>query len=474
MKNRALLWVALGAAGLYVAAAKYNEIRPTPPPPEPADKTSADQRVFRDKSGREIRFSTPLLDTFHYEGDAKFCAELEKLPAEEAFAETSSASCATLSNAKPEDRPEQFVVIATTTALAVAASDDDAIKNKGVALAFMSLRAALDEVPAEAPDEAFEILDKFWMAQLASNTFSRYEPPFLFGAAMQAESGEAQISLCPVTSRTDCNLYVPSGLMSALMDLGRWKSDENLLLRAAEMLERTYRQNANPTKDDELDFAEDYITALGYAGEISTERGAEHIRKGAGPLEAWLQKYEKETSSGDLEHIYGSLGAAYGRIAERTRTIPDAKKAIQFDTKAYELGMKHNDGRASWQDLSNLGDSTLLLGELESREEHIERALAMHRQAFEITRKSNNIKETSYTDMKLARTLQHYAAADFSSVSDAEKIPMLEESISLAQGIVPFFEKADSRIYLSITRHALEQAQAQLAKLQAVQNTSPK
>jgi hypothetical protein len=474
MKDRLLLWVVLGAVVLYVASVNINKNRFVPPPPiVPIDSNPVTERVFRDKSGHEIRFKTPLLDAFHYEGDAGFCAELKKLsPPADAFAETSEASCTGLSSAKPEDRPRQLVELATT--IATATSDrDNAGKDKSVTLALSALRAALDEVPADAPDQVPEILDKFWVAQFASNTFPGYQPSFLFGAAMEVESGEAEIALCPITGRTDCNLYVPDKLMQALTDLGRWKSDEALLLRAAEMLERNYRRKANPSKNDELDFAKDYIRTLGYAGEISAERGADHVRKGAAPLEAWLKKYEKDTAGYELEPIYGHLGAAYGRIADKTKALDDAKKAMQFDTQAYQLSMKYRSGEASWEDMANLGDSTLLVGELERNEEQIKRALELHREAFAITHKGTDIEETSYMEMKLARTLQHYAAADLPSVSDAEKIPLLEESVSLANGVIPFFESAGSRIYLNITRHVLDQAQIQLAKLKEAQAASP-
>ncbi|RJG45498.1 hypothetical protein [Mesorhizobium sp. DCY119] len=473
MKDRLLLWVVLGAVVLYVASAAINKNRFVPPPPiVPIDSNPVTERVFRDKSGHEIRFKTPLLDAFHYEGDAGFCAELKKLsPPADAFVETSEASCAALSSAKPEDRPRQLVELATT--IATATSDrDNAGKDKSVTLALSALRAALDEVPADAPDQVSEILDKFWVAQFASNTFPGYQPSFLFGAAMEVESGEAEIALCPITGRTDCNLYVPDKLMQALTDLGRWKSDEALLLRAAEMLERNYRRKAGPSKNDELDFAKDYIRTLGYAGEISAERGADHVRKGAAPLEAWLQKYEKDTLGYELEPIYGHLGAAYGRIADKTKALDDAKKAMQFDTQAYQLSMKYRSGEASWEDMANLGDSTLLVGELERNEDQIKRALELHREAFKITHKSNDVEETSYMEMKLARTLQHYAAADLSSVSDAERIPLIEESVSLANGVIPFFESAGSRIYLNITRHVLDQAQIQLAKLREAKDAS--
>jgi tetratricopeptide (TPR) repeat protein len=473
MKDRLLLWVVLGAVVLYVASAAINKNRFVPPPPiVPVDSNPVTERVFRDKSGHEIRFKTPLLDAFHYEGDAGFCAELKKLsPPADAFAETSEASCMGLSSAKPEDRPQQLVELATT--IATATSDrDNAGKDKSVTLALSALRAALDEVPADAPDQVSAILDKFWVAQFASDTFPGYQPSFLFGAAMQVESGEAEIALCPITGRTDCNLYVPDKLIQALTDLGRWKSDESLLLRAAEMLERTYRRIENPNKNDELDFAKDYIRTLGYAGEISAERGADHVRKGAAPLEAWLQKYEKDTLGYELEPIYGHLGAAYGRIADKTKALDDAKKAMQFDSRAYELSMKYRSGEASWEDMANLGDSTLLVGELERNEDQIKRALELHREAFKITHKSNDVEETSYMEMKLARTLQHYAAADLSSVSDAEKIPLLEESVSLASGVIPFFESAGSRIYLNITRNVLNQAQIQLAKLRETKDAS--
>ncbi|SFU20677.1 hypothetical protein [Mesorhizobium sp. YR577] len=474
MKDRLLLWVVLGAVVLYVASVNINKNRFVPPPPiVPVESNPVAERVFRNKSGHEIRFKTPLLDAFHYEGDAGFCAELKKLsPPADAFAETSEASCTGLSNAKPEDRPRQLVELATT--IATATSDrDNAGKDKSVTLALSALRAALDEVPADAPDQVSEILDKFWVAQFASNSFPGYQPSFLFGAAMEVESGEAEIALCPITGRTDCNLYVPDKLMQALTDLGRWKSDEALLLRAAEMLERNYRRKADPGKNDELDFAKDYIRTLGYAGEISAERGADHVRKGAAPLEAWLQKYEKDTLGYELEPIYGHLGAAYGRIADKTKALDDAKKAMQFDTQAYQLSMKYRSGEASWEDMANLGDSTLLVGELERNEDQIKRALELHREAFKITHKSNDVEETSYMEMKLARTLQHYAAADLSSVSDAERIPLIEESVSLANGVIPFFESAGSRIYLNITRHVLDQAQIQLAKLKEAQAASP-
>ncbi|NGN44373.1 hypothetical protein G6N74_25195 [Mesorhizobium sp. CGMCC 1.15528] len=476
MKDRFLIWTALAAVVLYVVAATINNNRFVPPPPiVPVESDPVVERVFRDKSGHEIRFKTPLLDAFHYEGDAGFCAELKKLsPPADAFAETSEASCAALSSAKPEDRPRQLVELAKTTAAATSASDsDNASKDKRVTLALSALRAALDEVPADAPDQVSEILDKFWVAQFASDTFPGYQPSFLFGAALEVESGEAEIALCPITGKTDCNLYVPDKLIQALTDLGRWKSDEALLLRAAEMLERTYRRIENPNKNDELDFAKDYIRTLGYAGEISAERGADHVRKGAAPLEAWLKKYEKDTLGYELEPIYGHLGAAYGRIADKTKALDDAKKAMQFDTQAYQLSMKYRSGEASWEDMANLGDSTLLVGELERNGDQIKRALELHREAFKITHKSNDVEETSYMEMKLARTLQHYAAADLSSVSDAERIPLIEESVSLANGVIPFFESAGSRIYLNITRHVLDQAQIQLAKLKEAQAASP-
>jgi hypothetical protein len=72
--------------------------------------------------------------------------------------------------------------------------------------------------------------------------------------------------------------------------------------------------------------------------------------------------------------------------------------------------------------------------------------------------------------MKLARTLQHYAKAEPSSVTDAQKIAMLEEAMALAQSVKPLFEQIGTTSYIKITDRVLNEASAQLIKLRQLKH----
>ncbi|WP_182510576.1 hypothetical protein [Phyllobacterium sp. P30BS-XVII] len=145
---------------------------------------------------------------------------------------------------------------------------------------------------------------------------------------------------------------------------------------------------------------------------------------------------------------------------------------MKYNSLTYDIERKLNSGGASWQTMVNLGDDVLLLGELEHDQAGFQRAVKLQRDAFALTEQINSQEYSAYVNMKLARTLQHYAEAGFPDVADAEKINMLEEAIKLAEGVKPLFEKTGATSYLQIINRVLINANAQLAKLHV--STKPK
>ncbi len=477
MKNRILFFGIMVALALLLPFLfKHPEpARPLSIQPKVEDVPS---RLYKDNAGHEARVSTPLLDAFQYTGDSNLCSEFKEMTknAAEAASEFTEL-CIDLSRGTPIEVSQKR----TSMAIAIADNDeefsfsfpkDDASQDKRVVFGLSALKAALDILPPEEPAAAMEVLNNVWIARNASASFSRYSPSFLFGSAMRVEAGEAMLKLCPLTARPDCNLYVPSGLPGALEELGRWKSDVGLLLRSAELLERENAGVKEPDKRSELKFARDFSSTLGYASEIDPGTNSAHARRGVKPLEDWLLKYESSTDERQLQYIYSSVGAAYGRIAQNTKQNPDAEKALKYNSLTYDIERKLNSGGASWQTMVNLGDDVLLLGELEHDQAGFQRAVKLQRDAFALTEQINSQEYSAYVNMKLARTLQHYAEAGFPDVADAEKINMLEEAIKLAEGVKPLFEKTGATSYLQIINRVLINANAQLAKLHV--STKPK
>lgn len=447
-------------------------------------KTTANQqaseailsKTFRDAAGREGHITTPLLDKFPYAGDANFCIELREMTKSnpDAAAELLE-ECDNLTTGTAQEVIQKRIGLATivgdqdeeyTYSFSNTASDRD----KRIVLAISALRASLDAASPGNPVQAFAALESLWIARDVSDAFTYYQPEYLFGPAMKAEAGEAMLTLCPLVGRSDCDSYVPSGMPQALEDFGRWRSDEAMLLRSAELLEREYRAVKNPDKRRELAFAQDYSAKLGYANELNSGNGSAHARRGVKPLEEWLAKYESSTDERQLQYIYGKVGAAYGRIASDTEQRADAVKAVKFNALTFEIAKKLNKNGPSWENMANLGDDTLLLAELDRQEAGFQQALKLHRDAYAITKKANVQESTSYMSMKLARTLQHFAKAELPSVTDAQKTTMLEEAIALAESVKPLFEQIGTTSYTKITDRVLNEANAQLIKLRPLKH----
>lgn len=183
------------------------------------------------------------------------------------------------------------------------------------------------------------------------------------------------------------------------------------------------------------------------------------------PLEEWLGKYENSTDERALRYIYSTVGAAYGRIASDSQQGADAEKAVRFNSLTFEIARKLDKDGPSWENMANLGDDTLLLAELNREEAGFQKALKLHRDAYAITEKLNLPDATAYMNMKLARTLQHYAKAELPSVTKNERIAMLEEAVNLAEGVKPLFEQTGTALYLRMTNGVLGEANAQLISL---------
>jgi hypothetical protein len=428
-------------------------------------------KTFRDAAGRERHITTPLLDKFPYAGDANFCIELREMTKSNPDAAGELLEeCDTLTTGTAQEVIQKRIGLATIIGDQdeediYSLSENPSDRDKRIVLAISALRASLDAASPGNPAQAFSALENLWIARDVSDAFAYHKPGYLFGPAMKAEAGEAMLTLCPLVGRSDCDIYVPSGMPQALEDIGRWRSDEAMLLRSAELLEREYRSVKNPDKRRELEFAQDYSAKLGYANELNSGNGSAHARRGVKPLEEWLTKYESSTDERQLQYIYGQVGAAYGRIASDTGQRPDAEKAVKFNSLTFEIASRLNKDGPDWENMANLGDDTLLLAELDGQEARFQRALRLHRDAYAKTQKINSQESSAYMNMKLARTLQHYAKAELPSVTNAQKIAMLEEAITLAKSVKPLFEQSATTSYLKITDRVLNEANAQLVKL---------
>jgi hypothetical protein len=472
MKERLLIACLLGATAVYmvfVTAGRFSG------PAEPSGVLQASEmspfKMYKDATGREVHITTPLLDKFPYAGDTDLCIELRDMT----NANTDAAgelleACDNISTGNAAEISQKRIGLATILGdqdeeYTYSLSDNRIDRDKRIILALSMLRAALETAAPDYPGEAFSALNSLWIARGVSDSFTGYNPPFLFGSAVKVEAGEALLTLCPLTGRTDCDVYVPSGMPSALEELGRWKSDEALLVRSADLLEREYRAVKSPDKRRELSFAQDYSATLGYANEINPENRSAHARRGVKPLEEWLTKYESSTTERELQYIYNHVGEAYGRIAQNTQQKSDAEKAVKFSTLTFDIAKKLNKDGPDWTTMANLGGDTLLLAELNQQEAGFQRALKLHRDAYAITQKINAQESSAYMNMTLARTLQHYAKAALPSVTDSEKIPMLEEAVNLAQDVKPLFERTGTKTYLEITNRVLNEANAQLNEL---------
>lgn len=473
MKERLLIACVLAAVGSYIAFT--TEAPPSPPiKPDaiPLVSETPPSRVYKDASGGEVHITTPLLDKFSYAGDADLCIELREMTKPNADAEEELLdACDNISTGSAAEISQKRIWLATILGDAdeeytYSLSDNETDRNKRLVLAISMLRATLDAAAPDAAKEAFSALNSLWIVNGASGASTGYYPLFLFGSAMKAESGEALLALCPLAGRTDCGSFVPSGMPKALEELGRWKSDESLLLRSAELLEREHKGIKDPDKRTELDFAQDFSATLGYANELNPGNGSAHARRGVKPLEEWLAKYEGSTDERELRYIYGKIGTAYGRIASDTQQRRDAEKAVKFNRQAFEIARKLDKDGPSWENMANLGDDTLLLAELSQQEAGFQQALKLHRDAYAKTEKLNSQDASAYMNMKLARTLQHYAKAELPSVPKNERIAMLEEAVNLAEGVKPLFEQTGTSLYLRMTNNILAEAKAQLISLQ--------
>ncbi|NKM96813.1 hypothetical protein [Rhizobium leguminosarum] len=471
MKERLLIACVLAAAAYMAFKTETRLSTPIKPDGIPQARETPPSRIYRDASGREVHIATPLLDKFSYAGDTDLCIELREMTKSNAeAAEELLDACDDISTGSAVEISQKRIWLATMLGdgdeeYTYSLSDNEIARNKRVVLAISMLRAALDAAAPDAAKEAFSALDSLWIANDASGVFAGYNPPFLFRSAMKAEAGEALLTLCPLAGRSDCDSFVPSGMPKALEELGRWKSDEALLVRSAELLEREYRAIKDPSKSKELDFAQDFSATLGYANELNPGNGSAHARRGVKPLEEWLAKYENSTDERALRYIYSTVGAAYGRIASDSQQRTDAEKAVKFNSLTFEIARKLDKDGPSWENMANLGDDTLLLAELNREEAGFQKALKLHRDAYAITEKLNLPDATAYMNMKLARTLQHYAKAELPSVTKNERIAMLEEAINLAEGVKPLFEQTGTALYLRMTNGVLGEANAQLISL---------
>ncbi|MBY3344736.1 hypothetical protein [Rhizobium laguerreae] len=471
MKVRLLIACVLVAAAYMALTTETRLSTPIKPDGIPQASETPPSRIYKDASGREVHIATPLLDKFSYAGDADLCIELREMTKSNAeAAEELLDACDDISTGSAVEISQKRIWLATMLGdgdeeYTYSLSDNEIDRNKRVVLAISMLRAALDAAAPDAAKEAFSALDSLWIANDASGAFAGYNPPFLFRSAMKAEAGEALLALCPIAGRSDCDSFVPSGMPKALEELGRWKSDEALLLRSAELLEREYRAIKDPSKSKELDFAQDFSATLGYANELNPGNGSAHARRGVKPLEEWLGKYENSTDERALRYIYSTVGAAYGRIASDSQQRADAEKAVKFNSLTFEIARKLDKDGPSWENMANLGDDTLLLAELNREEAGFQKALKLHRDAYVITEKLNSQDATAYMNMKLALTLQHYAKAELPSVTKNVRIAMLEEAVNLAEGVKPLFEQTGTALYLRMTNGVLGEANAQLISL---------
>ncbi|MDE1991473.1 MAG: hypothetical protein KGI75_03180 [Rhizobiaceae bacterium] len=442
------------------------DTNPSPPQAEAPVKL----RSFSDAHGHEAQFSTPLLDAFNYPGDRDICERFDTLKAALGpYDVLNVGDCGDLSSLPSVDKSVRLTKLAqqlyTLSSANPQQSEDE--KDGDIALALSSLKEALDVLPPDAATTASAVLESNWLAGLTSDHFPHYDPPFLFGSAFAIEAGEAQLTLCPLVGRDDCAGYIPPGLIDALTEVGRWRSNDAPLVRAADLLEQRNANTKDATTEQQLSFAEDFSAALGYAAEIVTgDQSIAYLRRGVAPMAQWLEANQHGATDYMLSRATTSLGAQYGRIADRTNDKADAEKAVKYDSWAYQLkqGISQTDG---WAALANLGDSVLLKAEIDHDEAGFRTALQHHRDALAMAQKIGDQEDIVYSKMKLARTLLHYEQAPDLSLTKDDRVAMLNESITLAREIIPFMDKTGTKVYANITRDILSAAEKNLTALQA-------
>lgn len=270
MKERLFIALVLVAGAIYLMFETTRAV-PTPPIINERQKISeqSPSREFVSSDGHEVRITTPVLDRFLYAGDAVFCVELrEATKWNPDSARELSQECDGLAMGTPQEIIQRRIRLAAFIGdgeYTYSLQSNEAERDKRIALAISALRASLDAAAPHSPAEAFAALEKLWIARDVSGSFAYYQPAHLFGSALRVEAGEAMLALCPLAGRDDCDVFVPGGMANALRDLGRWKSNESMLLRSAELLQREYRAVKNPSKEMELEFAQAYSAVLGYA-----------------------------------------------------------------------------------------------------------------------------------------------------------------------------------------------------------------
>ncbi len=454
----AMAWVLLKPDGPG-RLGSHPELSDVPPAPEatakPAGKgwepPSTQPRVFRASGGREVRFSTPLLDQFVYPGDDEACAAIAGA---ELLADELAGLCQELKAAGPAERPALLQDLAFYTQWADIGDDDVAAR-----IALSMSRAALDAVAPDDPEQAAEILSALPTEGIPDDN-PYYDPGFLFASAIALEGSEAAYRLCPLYRSTGCDAEL-AAQVQPLIDIGRWRSDEAILVRAADYCERAFRTFEDPTPYETKEFAENFAEALGYASETADDRSrkAELLRRAIKPDEEWLKTYVSEEWEFMRQSVISSVAVSYGRIADLTNSIADARKALEYDTLAF-------DWDESWETQSNLSDSILLLAELERDVDGLNRALAANEEAMQEAMSSGSAANVQYMEMKLARTLQHVALANV-ALDQEERVAMLRESIRKAEESLPFFEESGATVYIDIARNIARDSRLALERIEA-------
>lgn len=470
MRNRpTVLILLISAVGFLFFWINSQWSSPVGAPSAPSPANLPKLRTFINPQGHSAGVSTPLLDSFSYPGDTAVCDRivvLKKVYDTDDLLDV--GDCGNLSNLATLDRSARLADLAEKIpSLSRANSELSADEqDQDVALALSLLREALDILPPDRPAMAMTVLEHTWVASFASQNFPRHDPPFLFASALNVETGKAQIELCPISGRSDCDSFIPSGMIDALTEVGRWRSQYVDLLEAADLLEKRYSTLPKPAKQQELRYAQDFAGTLGYAAEIASgDQSIVLLRRAIGPLSRWLDTYGQTTDDYTLSNAVTDLGAQYGRLADRTRNKDDANKAVEYDSWAYRIRQKYTRS-AQWTALCNLGDSTLLKAEIDRDEQGFKQALQHHREALAIANETGEQQDVNYAKMKLARTLLHYEQAEGVSLTRKDRIAMAKEAVATANEIIPFMQTAGTKVYLNIIRNVLAGARRDLAVLQ--------
>ncbi|MEF2071856.1 hypothetical protein [Consotaella aegiceratis] len=449
---------------------------------EPASVQAAEtshKRIFVGEDGTRIAIETPLIDSFPYVGDEAACDDVVRFLKENGEAGWEDDSfCRTMPPPGSPERDQQLDILSgLATDLEEAQNDISQTQmDERIRFALGVLHERLDDLGDRDAQTAYSALLGSNVSYQASDDFYPGETEETFPLRASVEAGEARLALCPIVRPTwsdDCFEEAVSLFVDDLVQYGRLKSDETMLLHAADLIEQRYHRIKAPDLDQETDFVDSFTSALGYAGELQPDdrQAVRQFRRSVRAALNWLAHHETTADKEDVIAIYDGLAADYGRIAGRSHTQEDARIAIDYSQKTRDLMLERGEGeKGAWTGTSNLADAYIDLGDLDHVRANYDKALALHRTVLaaiapEEGRWPIDAADVNYARFKLARTLLHYEWADLDGIDAADHRAMLGEAQDLATTARTYFSRAGTAKYVGMLDDILAQIDMRLARL---------